>query len=458
MIDAAVRRVSLRGLTAGVLLLFLVATVATGVSILAANRVTVAQLVDRRIDVVGDLLLERDGDGGTAPIPTRTLLARIVGLSAQRDTGDVGLLLLDPAGRALGGNIRLRHDLPLGRSDLRARDGIVGLSHGRALVRDAGAGRRLVIVAETEPFDDYRTQRTRIYLIGFGSIILIVLGGVIAFSRLVGRRIGDLRRAVDAIIAGDIRHRVPLTGSADEFDRQAAAFNRMLDRIAELMEGMRGVSNDIAHDLRTPLSRLRGQLAGMVEEADGPEQATRARDALAQCDALLAMFAALLRIAEVEAGHRQAGFAPIDLAALVEETATMMMPVAEEAGHRLHLRLAVHPKNFLGDRQLLIQALVNLIGNAIKHGAPGGRIQVTLEAADGDRLALRVADDGPGISPEDRALALRRFGRLDSARTRAGHGLGLPLVAAIARLHRGELELGDARPGLAVSMLLPLPR
>ena len=444
MIDAAVRRVSLRGLTAGVLLLFLVATVATGVSILAANRVTVAQLVDRRIDVVGDLLLERDGDGGTAPIPTRTLLARIVGLSAQRDTGDVGLLLLDPAGRALGGNIRLRHDLPLGRSDLRARDGIVGLSHGRALVRDAGAG----------PFDDYRTQRTRIYLIGFGSIILIVLGGVIAFSRLVGRRIGDLRRAVDAIIAGDIRHRVPLPGSADEFDRQAAAFNRMLDRIAELMEGMRGVSNDIAHDLRTPLSRLRGQLAGMVEEADGPEQATRARDALAQCDALLAMF----RIAEVEAGHRQAGFAPIDLAALVEETATMMMPVAEEAGHRLHLRLAVHPKNFLGDRQLLIQALVNLIGNAIKHGAPGGRIQVTLEAADGDRLALRVADDGPGISPEDRALALRRFGRLDSARTRAGHGLGLPLVAAIARLHRGELELGDARPGLAVSMLLPLPR
>ena len=169
MIDAAVRRVSLRGLTAGVLLLFLVATVATGVSILAANRVTVAQLVDRRIDVVGDLLLERDGDGGTAPIPTRTLLARIVGLSAQRDTGDVGLLLLDPAGRALGGNIRLRHDLPLGRSDLRARDGIVGLSHGRALVRDAGAGRRLVIVAETELRIDHpdRTgRRDRLFAAG----------------------------------------------------------------------------------------------------------------------------------------------------------------------------------------------------------------------------------------------------------------------------------------------------
>lgn len=453
MIDAALRRVSLRGLTAWVLALFLIATIATGVSIIAANRVTVARLVDRRIDVVGDLLLEREGRA--EPVPTPALLARIATLSGQRDTGDIGVLLLDPAGRPLGGNIRLRHALPLGRSDLRARAGIAGLSHGRALVRDAGAGRRLVIVAETEPFDDYRTQRTRIYLIGFGSIILIVVGGMIAFSRLVGRRIDEQRAAVDAIIAGDIRHRVPLTGSADVFDRQAAAFNRMLDRIGELMEGMRGVSNDIAHDLRTPLASLRGQVARMAEEARDPEQAARAQEALAQCDALLAMFAALLRIAEVEAGHRQAGFASLDLAALVEETATMMMPVAEDAGHHLTLTIASRPAPFQGDRQLLIQALVNLIGNAIKHGRPGGTIHVELAATDDGGIALQVRDNGPGIAPEDHAQALRRFGRLDSARTRAGHGLGLPLVAAIARLHRGRLDLGDARPGLVVSMILP---
>lgn len=453
MIDAALRRVSLRGLTAWVLALFLIATIATGVSIIAANRVTVARLVDRRIDVVGDLLLERAGPAG--PVPTPALLTRIATLAGQRDTGDIGVLLLDPAGRPLGGNIRLRHALPLGRSDLRARAGIAGLSHGRALVRDAGAGRRLVIVAETEPFDDYRTQRTRIYLIGFGSIILIVVGGIIAFSRLVGRRIDEQRAAVDAIIAGDIRHRVPLTGSADVFDRQAAAFNRMLDRIGELMEGMRGVSNDIAHDLRTPLASLRGQVAHMAEDARDPEQATRAQGALAQCDALLAMFAALLRIAEVEAGHRQAGFAPLDLAALVEETATMMMPVAEESGHHLTFAVTSRPAPFQGDRQLLIQAVVNLIGNAIKHGRPGGTIHVELAATDDGGIALQVRDDGPGIAPEDHAQALRRFGRLDSARTRAGHGLGLPLVAAIARLHRGRLDLGDARPGLVVSMILP---
>ncbi|WP_440979073.1 ATP-binding protein [Sphingomonas pseudosanguinis] len=453
MIDAALRRVSLRGLTAWVLALFLIATIATGVSIIAANRVTVARLVDRRIDVVSDLLLEREGRAG--PIPTPALLTRIATLAGQRDTGDIGVLLLDSADRPLGGNIRLRHALPLGRSDLRAPAGIAGLSHGRALVRDAGAGRRLVIVAETEPFDDYRTQRTRIYLIGFGSIILIVVGGIIAFSRLVGRRIDEQRAAVDAIIAGDIRHRVPLTGSADVFDRQAAAFNRMLDRIGELMEGMRGVSNDIAHDLRTPLASLRGQVARMAEEADAPEQAAWAQGALAQCDALLAMFAALLRIAEVEAGHRQAGFAPLDLAALVEETATMMIPVAEEAGHHLTFAVTSRPAPFQGDRQLLIQALVNLIGNAIKHGRPGGTIHVELAATDDGGIALQVHDDGPGIAPEDHVQALRRFGRLDSARTRAGHGLGLPLVAAIARLHRGRLDLGDARPGLVVSMILP---
>ncbi|MET4897875.1 ATP-binding protein [Sphingomonadaceae bacterium jetA1] len=453
MIVRLLGRISLRRLTAGLLILFLVATVATGLSIHAATRVAVVQLVDRRIDMAGDLVLERDTGEGV--IPTATLLARIAMLSQQRDTGDIGLLLLDPAGRPLGGNITLRHALPMGRSDLRQRDGIAGLSHGRAMVREAGAGRRLAVVAETEPFDHYRTTRTRIYLIGFGSIILIGLGGVLAISRLVGRRIADQRRTVDAIIAGDIRHRVPVTGSADEFDRQAAAFNRMLDRIGELMEAMRDVSNDIAHDLRTPLSRLRGQLALMVEETQDEAQGQRARDALAQCDALLAMFAALLRIAEIEAGHRQAGFAPLDLAALVGDTATMMIPVAEEAGHRLTVTVAATTPGLVGDRQLLIQAMVNLIGNAIKHGAPGGTIAVALARAPTGGVTLSVADNGPGIPAEDRATALRRFGRLDKARSRAGHGLGLPLVEAIVRLHRGRLVLEDARPGLIVALTFP---
>ncbi len=452
MIERAIRRLSLRGLTAGVVVLFLIATITTGVSILAANRVTVAQLVDRRIDAISDVVLERDpGEGLPA---TATLLARIGALSRERDTGDIGLLLTGPDATRLGGNIRLNRPLPIGRSDLRQRDGIIGLSHGRALVRDAGAGRRLTVVAETEPFDSYRGTRTRIFLIGFGSIILIVLGGVIAFARLVGRRIADQRATVEAIVAGNIRHRVPVTGSADEFDRQAAAFNHMLDRIAELMEAMRGQSNDIAHDLRTPLARLRGQVAAMVADAPDPVQAERARGALAQCDTLLAMFAALLRIAEIEGGHRRAGFAPFDLPALVEETATMMIPVAEEAGQVLSVTVAPGGAPFVGDRQLLTQALVNLIGNAVKYGGPEAAIRVSLRADAGEWI-LQVADTGPGIAPQDRDRALRRFGRLDEARGAAGHGLGLPLVAAVARLHHGRLDLGDGAPGLVASLILP---
>ncbi len=452
MTARAIRRISLPGLTLAVLALFLIATVATGISVLATNRMTVAHLVDRRVDAIADLVLERDPGEGLPG--TDILLARIDALSRQRDTGDVGLALTRADGQWLGGNIRLRRRLPSGRSDLRTDDGIIGLSHGRALVRDAGAGRRLIVVAETEPFDSYREMRTRIYLIGFGSIILVVLGGMFAFALLVARRIGDQRATVDAIIAGNIRHRVPVTGSADEFDRQAAAFNRMLDRIAELMEAMRGQSNDIAHDLRTPLARLRGQLSAMVADARDDDQATRAAAALAQCDTLLAMFAALLRIAEIEGGERRAGFAPFDLSALVEEIATMMIPVAEDAGHRLSVAVDVAMPDFVGDRQLLTQALVNLIGNAIKYGAAGGAIRVSLDACE-DGVVLRVADDGPGIPPEDRARALRRFGRLDSSRAQAGHGLGLPLVAAIARLHGGRLVLDDAKPGLVVSLILP---
>lgn len=451
MIGAAIRRLSLRGLTVGVLALFLIATVATGISILTANRVTVTRAVDRRIAVVADLVLERDA--GETRLPTPLLLARIAALSGQRDTGDIGLLLLGADEQRLGGNIAPRFALPMGWSDLRRRDGIIGLSHGRALVRDAGEGRRLAVVAETEPFDSYRAARTRIYLIGFGSIILIVIGGVVAFSMLVGRRIGDQRATVEAIIAGDIRHRVPVSGSDDEFDRQAAAFNRMLDRIAELMEAMRGQSNDIAHDLRTPLSRLRGQLAHMVADARDPVQAERASAALAQCDALLAMFAALLRIAEIETGQRQAGFARFNLSTLVRDTATMMIPVAEDARRRLGVDVNIAVPDFTGDRQLLTQALVNLIGNAIKYG--GDTITVSLDATE-EGVSLHVVDNGPGIAPEDRSQALRRFGRLDTAREAAGgHGLGLPLVEAIARLHRGRLTLGDAAPGLVVSLILP---
>jgi signal transduction histidine kinase len=438
---------SLRSLTSVFLLAFLVATLGTGFVIHRATDLTVERLVDRRIAAVSDTI----DDAG----PDRSAVLRhIERLSHERDTGDIGFVLLDAAGRRLGGNVAIRRRLPEGFSALRDDDRIAGLSAGRALVRPIGGGLTLVTIAETEPFDHYTSARDRIYLIGFGSIIAIVVAGLIAFGVLIRRRIGEMRRTVDAIIDGDMRHRVPVDPSGGTFADQAQAFNRMLDRIAALMTEISTVSSDIAHDLRTPLARLRSRLGLSLSRTRTPEQRAEIEAAIGLSDELLAMFAAILRIAEVEGGDRRAAFATFDLGELADEIGTMLQPVVEDGGRVLtsgpFARVPI-----VGDRQLLGQMLVNLVENAIRHTPLGSRIAITLGASDG-MARLAVIDDGPGIPTEDRALALRRFGRLDNSRHGAGHGLGLPLVEAIVRLHRGTIALEDAAPGLRVTLDLPL--
>ena len=258
----------------------------------------------------------------------------------------------------------------------------------------------------------------------------------------------ETRRTVDAIVAGDMQRRVPVNGATDEFDRQAIAFNRMLDKIAMLMDGLRNVSNDVAHDLRTPLARLRGRLAAIA--ARGGDAAIG--EAIEECDRILAMFAAMLRIAEVEAGRRVAGFEAVDLATLADEVCEALAPVADESGHALHWRL--HALPIRGDARLIEQMLVNGIENALRHTPPGTTITVA-GGMHGDQVVLTIRDDGPGIPAGQRALALRRFGRLEASRNRPGHGLGLPLVAAILRLHGGALTLRDGEPGLVLELAFP---
>jgi signal transduction histidine kinase len=311
----------------------------------------------------------------------------------------------------------------------------------------------LVAVAETEPFDDIRGPRTRIYLLGFGSILLVAAAGLAGFGWIVARRIAATRAAAEAIIDGDLGRRLPLAGDGGVFDAQAATLNHMLDRITELMRGLTEVSNDIAHDLRTPLARLRGRLALLAGEAGDAATREGLEAAIRDSDALLALFAAILRITEVEGGARRAGFVALDLADLVEEIGLMMIPAAEDSGHALVVE-ARGPVPIIGDRQLLSQAIINLIENARRH-TPAGSV-IHLSAGRDSVARLRVRDNGPGITAADRPLALRRFGRLDASRGRSGHGLGLPLVEAIARLHRGTLALDDAEPGLRVTIALPL--
>jgi signal transduction histidine kinase len=290
------------------------------------------------------------------------------------------------------------------------------------------------------------------FALGIGATILLGVGGGIWLSQLFLHRVDAISRTAEAIIDGDLSHRVPMRGTGDDLDRLAETLNRMLDQINRLLEGVREASNNIAHDLRTPLSRLGQRLEDARAQARSPADHEQALDAAkAEVDALLGTFAALLRIAEVEAGAQRAAFRRVDLSAVVGTVAEAFTPSAEEAGYSLVADaargVAVH-----GDQELLTQMLVNLVENALRHTPPGTRVRLTLRRY-GERAVLTTEDNGPGVPATERDLVLRRFYRLDHSRSTPGSGLGLSLVAAVAALHGATLELSDAQPGLRVTVV-----
>lgn len=435
----------LRTLTALFLAAFAVVTALTGYATFHASRTAIDSLVDRRIETVADALVE-----DVAPGDPDAILRRIATFSSRRDSGDIGFELEDAAGRRLGGNVVLDRPLRPGFSDVTRQDGIAGLSAGRAEARLVGGGLRLITVAETEPIDGYTAIRARNYLIGFGLIAAVVLAGTATFGLVVRRRIDATRSTALAIIDGDLSRRVPVAQGGGVFAAQAETINRMLDRIATLVDGLRHVASDIAHDLRTPLARLRSRLTIAAERTPSDELEA----AIDQCDELLAIFTAILRIAEIDTGDRRAAFGRVDLQQLAAEVVETLSALAEEDGRRL-VHGPLPAITLSGDRQLLSQALLNLVENALNHTPPGTVVTVSLTVS-ADEVRLTVVDTGTGIDAADMAMARRRFGRLEASRHRPGHGLGLPIVDAIARLHGGRLVLEDARPGLAAALVLPI--
>lgn len=317
-------------------------------------------------------------------------------------------------------------------------------------------GATLVVASDTSDLDELRWGLGTTTG-GFGIMItlLALVGGLVVGSIFL-RRLDRVNRAVERIMEGSMSERLPAIGMSREFDQLSSNLNRMLDKIEALLSSVRQVSTDIAHDLRTPLTRLRQRLENLKERGTGTVFEAEADAALGQIDRLLNVFLALLRIGALEAGVSGNRIEMIDLTDLMERLYQAYLPVAEDSGHQLSA--TIEPRLFgPADREILAQAVTNLIENAVFHTPPGAAIAVSLSRR-ANGVAITVADDGPGIPDDERSNVLKRFYRLDPSRSAGGAGLGLALVSAVADIHGAKLTLMDNRPGLRVELLLPAAR
>ena len=325
----------------------------------------------------------------------------------------------------------------------------------RALVSDLGGGVLLAVGDDLGRIGEVEESVATAFGWTVGLVALLGIGGGALLSRAFLARVDAISRTAEAIIEGDLARRVPVRGTGDDLDRLAGTLNRMLDRIGALMESLHQVSSDVAHDLRTPLSRLYQRLDDARTHARSVGEYEAAVDgAMREAEGLLETFAALLRIAQVEGASPRAGFRNLNVSAVAEAVADAYRPDAEEAGQALAADvapgIALH-----GDQELLTQAVANLVENALRHTPPGTRITVRLSHPPGAGVCLAVQDDGPGVGPDDLPRLWHRFYRGEHSRTTPGNGLGLSFVAAVADLHGAKLRIRNAEPGLWVSLLFP---
>lgn len=291
-----------------------------------------------------------------------------------------------------------------------------------------------------------------------GLAVILGLGGGYLLSRSFLRRIEAITDASQLIMNGDLSRRMPTSGTRDELDQLSASLNDMLSQIERLVLGMKEVSSNVAHDLRTPLTRMRARVEAALRHNNKREHEAALHQTLEECDKLLRTFNALLSIAQAESGHMRQGLQALDLNETLNDVVELYEPLSEEAGGSLQL----HSNSGLrvrGDRQLLAQVLNNLIDNAMKYGEGAGGKPAEIEVKGyiaSNFAVIEVADHGVGIDNEDRERVFGRFVRLDESRTKPGNGLGLSLVASVMTLHSGQIELKDNQPGLRVVLRLPL--
>jgi signal transduction histidine kinase len=447
------------------LAILLISAVGAGI-VLAVIAWEVVSVVDREIERTIDaesqgLIDAFDNEG------IRRLEAVIE--ARKREPGASLYLLTNPIGEPLAGNVEqlptevLLHPgfLPIiyrgSGSSERGRQALVG-------VYVLPGGFRLLIGHDLG--DRARIGKVMVRALAISLVFFAVLGaaGALFVARRVLKRIDDINTSAQGIMAGDLTRRLPVSGSGDELDRLAGGLNDMLGRISELMAGLREVSDNIAHDLRTPLTRLRNHAeAALAFGGDAAAYRQALEKTIEESDQLIRVFNALLLIARAEAGGDLGPLQPVDISETARSVAELYEPIAEEEGVALIVRaedgLRVH-----GNRELIGQAIANLVDNALKYGAShksvddaGVRADVVITAQKAGRsVLLTIADRGPGISPADRARVLDRFVRLEDSRSRPGSGLGLSLAAAVVRMHGGTVDLEDNQPGLRVRLTLPM--
>ena len=328
----------------------------------------------------------------------------------------------------------------------------------RAFHVNLSGGYELLVGRDVEELRAFRNVILRALYWGIGLAMVLGLGGGFLMSRNFLRRVDAITETSRTIMAGDLSQRMPVGQSGDELDRLSDSLNEMLAQIERLMIGMKEVSSNVAHDLRTPLTRLRARAEAALRSTSGEEHRLALQQTINESDKLLQTFNALLSIARAEAGQSREGLQQIDVSDVLRDVAELYEPLIEEEGGAL--KLSDLPQLLVrGDRQLLAQAFSNIIDNAMKYGGSSGgsAVHVSLAAEAGNGMAIiTIADTGSGIAEADRERVLDRFVRLDDSRTKPGNGLGLSLVASVMKLHGGALELGDAAPGLKATLTLPL--